>query len=146
MKCEWNGAFVSHGGSRVVIREAPGPKNYRPKSRVPWRFNSWPIPILYVYISILLYKNVKYILKKYVFFLYVYIYMYIYIYDYICMCRKMVYHPYLTNQSDPINRDLNSDQIKSMNHWMNEWINQSINHPINHSLNPHSISHAPDPC
>jgi len=71
------------------------------------------------YMSIYQYYYIKMLntfFKKYVFFsICIYMYMYIYIYDYICMCRKMIYHFYLTNQSDPINRDLNSDQIKSMN-------------------------------
>ena len=93
------------------------------------------------YMSIYQYYYIKMLntfFLKYVFFLYVFICIYVYIYDYICMCRKMIYHVYLTNQSDPINRDLNSDQIKSMNHWMNEWMNQSINQSPNQSFT-HSI-------
>ena len=153
MKCEWNGAFVSHGGSRVVIREAPGPKNYRPKFRAPWRFNSWPIPILYVYISILLYKNVKYIFKKirffsiyiYVFiciyiciYIYIIIYMYIYIYIWLYMYVQENGISSLFDQSIRSNQSrsqLRSNQIhESLNEWMNESINQSPNQSFTHSI------------
>ena len=139
MKCEWNGAFVSHGGSRVVIREAPGPKNYRPKSRVPWRFNSWPIPILYVYISILLYKNVKYILKKYVFFsICIYIYVYIYMIIYVCAGKWYIILIWPINliQSTAISIPIKSNPW--ITEWMNEWMNQSINQSPNQSFT-HSI-------